>query len=92
MCKLHWNRVFHDRLIDDSDRDWFKCLIDTTVKDSFGLEFAKIRGDHDNLIFCNFGDPKSITKPYAELSDRSNLVQNMEVIYYQIIRMILYYI
>jgi len=71
-------RVFHDRLIDDSDRSWFKDLIAKTVKDSFGSDYNKIRGEHANIIYCNFGDPKSLLKPYAELADRSNLQKVME--------------
>jgi len=66
-------RVFHDRLIDDADRNWFKELISITVKEQFGLEYSKIKGEHANLIFSNFGDPKSLARPYVELADRSNL-------------------
>jgi len=42
-------RVFHDRLIDDADRNWFKELVATTVKEQFNLDFAKIKGEHANL-------------------------------------------
>ncbi len=70
-------RVFHDRLIDDADRTWFKGLIVSTVKEAFNADFQKIRGEHQNIIYCNFGDPKSLTKPYVELADRSNLQKIM---------------
>ncbi|RYG70357.1 hypothetical protein EON64_00405, partial [archaeon] len=70
-------RVFHDRLTDDPDRTWFKNLIGTTVKDAFSMDFSKIKGEHSNIIFCNFSDPKSILKPYIELADRSNLEKVM---------------
>jgi dynein heavy chain len=70
-------RVFHDRLIDDTDRTWFKDLIGQTVKEVFSLDYSKIRGEHHNIIFCNFGDPKSVLKPYVELSDRSTLPKIM---------------
>eukprot|EP01038_Epipyxis_sp_PR26KG_P008094 gene8094-10963_t len=70
-------RVFHDRLIDEQDRSWFKNLISKTVKDEFSLEFSKIRGDNSNIIYCNFADPKSILKPYVELVDRSTLPKTM---------------
>lgn len=66
-------RVFHDRLIDDQDRQWFKTLIANTVKDLYGLDYMKIKGEHASIIFCNFADPKSASKPYSELVDRSNL-------------------
>ena len=71
-------RVFHDRLIDDPDRNWFKELIKDTVKEHFGAEFDKIKGQHANLVYSNFGDPKSLAKPYCELSDRTNLGKVME--------------
>ena len=70
-------RVFHDRLIDDQDRSWFKDLIAATSKEVFNADFHKVKGEHANLIFCNFGDPKSLTKPYVELIDRSNLPKIM---------------
>ena len=71
-------RVFHDRLVDDADRNWFKEAISSTIKQEFNLDYNKIKGEHSNLIFCNFGDPKSLTKPYNELIDRSDLQKNME--------------
>jgi dynein heavy chain len=71
-------RVFHDRLIDDADRTWFKDLIATTVKDQFGLDWAKIKGQHASIVYCNFGDPKSLTKPYVELENRENLPKIMD--------------
>jgi dynein heavy chain len=71
-------RVFHDRLIDDQDRNWFKELIQITVKEQFGADFNKIKGEHANLVYSNFGDPKSLTKPYNELTDRVGLQKIME--------------
>ena len=70
-------RVFHDRLIDDADRTWFKELISKQVKEDFNLDFTKIKGDNPSIIFCNFGDPKSLLRPYNELVDRSDLAINM---------------
>jgi dynein heavy chain len=70
-------RVFHDRLIDDIDRVWFKELISTIVKEHYTIEYDKIKGEHPNIIFCNFGDPKSLTKPYCELENRKNLDKYM---------------
>ena len=71
-------RVFHDRLIDDQDREWFKALIVTTVKEQFGLDFNKSRGENASLVYSNFGDPKAPAKPYAELVDRELLQKVME--------------
>lgn len=71
--------MFHDRLIDDQDRSWFRDLIDSTVKEQFGLDFSKVRGEHTNIIYGNFGDPKSTVKSYAELGNRDTLQRVMEV-------------
>ena len=66
-------RVFHDRLIDDADRKWFKELVATTTKESFNADFNKLLGNNQNILYCNFSDPKSLQKPYIELVDRSNI-------------------
>jgi dynein heavy chain, axonemal len=71
--------VFHDRLIDDQDRSWFKELITTTVKEHLSMDYTKVRGEHANVIYGNFGDPKSASKMYAELGNRSVLQRVMEV-------------
>ena len=71
-------RVFYDRLIDDSDRKWFKELIVNVVKDKFALDFNKIKGKHNEIIFCSFSDPKSLTKPYIEWENRENAAKVME--------------
>ena len=63
-------RVFYDRLIDQQDRDWFKNLIVEVTKEAFNADFNKIKGKHDEIIFCSFSDPKSLTKPYVEWIDR----------------------
>uniref|UniRef100_A0A7S3HTS3 Dynein heavy chain n=1 Tax=Spumella elongata TaxID=89044 RepID=A0A7S3HTS3_9STRA len=70
-------RVFHDRLIDDADRVWFKSLIGTSVKEFFNVDYAKICGDNPNTLYCTFGDPKSLSKPYVELVDRTTLPKVM---------------
>lgn len=83
-------RVFHDRLIDDTDRSWFKSLIKTTVSEQFNLDFLKIKlnsssidvngspmSNDFSLIFGNFNDPRSIVKPYIELTNRQQLQQVM---------------
>ena len=70
-------RVFHDRLIDDSDRTWFKQLIGSTVKETFNADYIKLCGDNPTTLYCNFSDPKSLARPYVELIDRSNLPKVM---------------
>jgi dynein heavy chain len=70
-------RVFYDRLIDDTDRKWFTEHCAETTKEYFGMDLAKIKGDNDVIMYCNFGDPKSVSKPYAELADRTTLQKTM---------------
>jgi dynein heavy chain len=53
-------RVFHDRLIDDIDRNWFQNLVSERVSIDLGADLAQICGTTSkNLVYCNFGDPKS---------------------------------
>ncbi|CAM9110379.1 unnamed protein product, partial [Ectocarpus fasciculatus] len=68
-------RVFSDRLIDNTDRTWFKDLITEVCKSNFNLDFNKMRGENENIVYGNFGDPKSLLKPYVELADRTSLKQ-----------------
>ena len=70
-------RVFHDRLIDDFDRKWFIDLIAKTTKGSFNVDYAKIKGPNQNIVFGNFSDRKSTLKPYVEVVDRVTLSQTM---------------
>lgn len=70
-------RVFHDRLIDDHDRTWFKDNIVKVIKENFAVDFAKIKGQNDTLIYGDFGDPKASVKLYSELVDREQLSRVM---------------
>ena len=45
-------RVFHDRLIDDDDRKWFTDLIGKNMKDVYNLDFKKLRGANDVLLYA----------------------------------------
>jgi len=66
-------RVFCDRLIDDADRTWFKKELEVKVKEHFKLEYKKVRGANDVLIYGNFSDAKNLQKPYVELEDHAAL-------------------
>jgi len=70
-------RVFHDRLTDEPDRNWFKASIVSKVKEAFGVDFNKIKGERD-LIYADFGDPKASVKVYQELTDMESLSKAME--------------
>ena len=69
--------MFHDRLIDEADRTWFKDLLGTVVKENYNADYKKLKGEHANLIFGNFSDRKSIAKPYVEMTDRDKLTVAM---------------
>ena len=67
-------RVFHDRLVDEGDRTWFKELIAKTVKSFFSADLAKITGDRPNILFANFVNKK---KEYCEVADMEELNKSM---------------
>ena len=67
-------RVFHDRLVDDGDRSWFKDLIAKTAKSFFSADLAKITGDRPNILFANFVSKK---REYCEITDMSELNKSM---------------
>jgi dynein heavy chain len=66
-------RVFHDRLIDENDRTWFKKSVAAKCKQHFNLEWDKVKGPNDIVMYGNFIDPKSNKKPYVEIVDRTSL-------------------
>ncbi|XP_049887204.1 dynein axonemal heavy chain 7-like [Pectinophora gossypiella] len=84
---VHENlRVFSDRLVEESDRQWFvRCLREATAKhlnDNFdgmlsrllsGTE-KKITDSHlRNLIYCDFANPKVDTRFYMETTNMEHL-------------------
>lgn len=68
-------RVFHDRLVDDHDRQWFMNLLQETVKASFNMDISL--SAQNPILFGNFSDPKSVQKPYIEMNDRLALAKHM---------------
>ncbi|RKO94242.1 dynein heavy chain and region D6 of dynein motor-domain-containing protein [Blyttiomyces helicus] len=85
-------RVFYDRLIDDSDRNWLFEFSKKTIKDSFNMEFGSVfrayDSNHDNiveeddlrsLIFGTYLSPRDTAgKAYAELTDINELTAFMD--------------
>ncbi|CAN0561591.1 unnamed protein product, partial [Ectocarpus sp. 12 AP-2014] len=68
-------RIFHDRLVDDSDRVWFNHMLEEKVKAHFGLEYEnRVRGKNEVLLYGNFSDPKG-GKVYQEMEDQETLVK-----------------
>jgi dynein heavy chain len=71
-------RVYHDRLVDAEDRVWFRAALAEIVKEHFHLEWAKVRGPHEVLLYANFADPKASKKVYEEVIDREALGPAMD--------------
>ena len=73
-------RVFHDRLVDEKDREWFKTVLTQVVERTFKLNYVeKVRGSNPILIYGNFGDPKANIKTYSEIPDHQELQTVMEM-------------
>ncbi|CAM9362495.1 unnamed protein product [Pylaiella littoralis] len=71
-------RIFHDRLVDDSDRAWFNHMLEEKVNAHFGMNYeGRVRGKNEVLLYGNFSDPKG-GKVYQEIEDQETLVKTME--------------
>jgi len=70
-------RVFHDRLVDVEGREWFINMMSEKSKEFFNIEWKRILGTNDTILYGNFIDPKSVAKPYVEIADRSILSKVM---------------
>jgi dynein heavy chain len=75
-------RVFYDRLVDDSDREWFFTLIQDLISRHFGSKFSDVFGHLDSrkkgklvdddmrsLMFGDFLNPQAAVKLYDEVMD-----------------------
>ena len=65
-------RVFRDRLVDDTDRNWFNAQIDQRLKSSFNLGYADL-GAAPRLIFGDFMVPGADPRLYVEITDMTAL-------------------
>eukprot|EP00736_Rhodelphis_marinus_P009962 Rmarinus@m.13206 len=61
-------RVFHDRLINFQDREWFTTFIKGQVEEHFKKPFSEV-STTDRLVFADFIDPDAENKIYDEVSD-----------------------
>lgn len=79
-------RVYYDRLVEDSDRNWLFNYVREVCKNKLREDFDQlfIHLDFDNdgkvteddlrsLVYCDFADPKSDSKHYVEVRDLEQL-------------------
>jgi len=83
-------RVFHDRLIDDFDRNWFtetlKTVLETHFKKNGAWDrviggFESASGDEavpQTLLYGNFVDPQAVEKPYQQITDYKATLKTVE--------------
>lgn len=79
-------RVYYDRLVDDSDREWLIKYLKTITQEQFQTSFDELfkaldvnkdgvveEDDLRSLMFCDFVDPKNDLKPYVEVANVDKL-------------------
>ena len=79
-------RVYYDRLVDDSDREWLIKYLKEVTQEKFGISFDVLfesldvnkdgvveEDDLRSLMFCDFVDPKNDSKPYVEVENVDKL-------------------
>ena len=73
-------RVFHDRLINTDDREWFHESLADKVEVHFKKKWSKIHASENPLIYGNFIDPTQLieSRVYEEITDMSQLEQVMK--------------
>ena len=63
-------RVFHDRLVDEKDRTWFRNLVSDKLAGLFGQSWAKLY--KNSLVPSLFGDFMTDEANYQELQSNEN--------------------
>ncbi len=79
-------RVYYDRLVDDSDREWLIKYLKEVVQEQFKVNFDTLfqaldvnkdgiveEDDLRSLMFCDFVDPKNDLRPYMEVESVDKL-------------------
>ena len=79
-------RVYYDRLVDDSDREWLIKYLREVTKEKFNIKFDELfkaldinkdgvveEDDLRSLMFCNFVDSKSDQMSYVEVENVDKL-------------------
>jgi len=70
-------RIFHDRLINEDDRNWFKDCLARTCESSLKTKWTQVRGDNDPLLYGNFVEQED-DKIYKEIDDHDKLKDAMK--------------
>ena len=80
LLKLWWHecmRVFHDRLVDDTDRSWFHDILENKMQKWMNLELDDITANTNNIIYGDFVNPAANPRIYEEIDDMSKLIKAM---------------
>jgi dynein heavy chain len=70
-------RVFSDRLVDTSDKNWFLVLMKTTMQTFFHKDWAEVVTT-DPLLFGDYMTPGADPKQYIQVKDMRKLVKIAE--------------
>jgi len=73
-------RVFHDRLISDEDRNWFVTMAAEKISDHFGSDWKKAR-PRGALVYGNYLNPDAIAigkAVYQQIEDMDELQKVMD--------------
>ena len=65
-------RVFRDRLVDNTDREWFNTLLKTQMKEQFKCDWEKVV-QTPRLLYGDFLGGSGDTKSYAQFQDLDKL-------------------
>ena len=79
-------RVFHDRLVDDSDRVWFKSELKGIMASAFGMRWDDVVSELalapstgvDDLVFADFLVPNADKEVYVRVEREADLLRVVE--------------
>ena len=76
---LHENqRVFRDRLVDNTDRGWFDGLLKRQLQKYFKMKWKDLLGNEERLIFGDYMNPQADTRFYDQVDNLTQLAGVME--------------
>lgn len=70
-------RIFHDRLVDNTDKQWFMKTMEGYTARTLRLEWESIYRNHP-LLYTDFVNPGSETRFYTEVTDLRKVVKSIE--------------